>query len=453
MKKYKILLWIGIIGALIFEKGSIQTVASETAERRITAIELPQNLNFYLDPENENGRGQIYSSKYMIRNAGEEEVTFSIDMSLVRLDSQSSIEFRSEEWDAEPLDRSIYMYVVFEKEQEKQIHVLSNVEEPCEEELLLAPAGQKGDTAYISFGGMLSRSEDWKSGELAVNALYAMSVENGEKSEYKVKIDGWHIRIEYEEENLTTGESVVFYLVPDEGYSLPARIQVYVGGQEAEFLYDAITGKISLEKITGDVVVSANGITKASLPVSEIINEEEMFWSWTAEEGIQAYEYIFLQDDTEISRGRIAAESGSVVWSWSEGLENGDYQLCLRAIGDNIHCLNSEKEYYSVRVNRELLKPTESPGQNGEERPQPSDDMEEEGTPQPSDDAEREKTPQPSDIMEGEGTPQPSVDVEEQRTPQPQPSESTEKENIVPSLPADSAEEDETSQASEESQN
>ena len=154
-----------------------------------------------------------------------------------------------------------------------------------------------------------------------------ISVENGEKSEYKVKIDGWHIRIEYEEENLTTGESVVFYLVPDEGYSLPARIQVYVGGQEAEFLYDAITGKISLEKITGDVVVSANGITKASLPVSEIINEEEMFWSWTAEEGIQAYEYIFLQDDTEISRGRIAAESGSVVWSWSEGLENGDYQL------------------------------------------------------------------------------------------------------------------------------
>lgn len=409
MKRRRILLYMMIICAFLFARAGAQVNATGIAERQVTAIELPQNLNFYLDPENKNGQGQIYSAKYIIRNAGKDAVNFSIDMALSLLDNQSSIVFCPEEWDTEPLDRSIYMYVVLKREQDKNVYVLTDLNMACAENVILAPAGQDGDTIYISFGGRLSQSEEWKSGELAVNALYAMSVR---KIGYQARVEGEHIKLENAEEELTGGKRAELYLAAEEGYSLSAKIQVYMGEQETEFEYDTATGKIILKEVTDDVVIYANGISKASLPMAELMDMNEMLWCWTAEEGVQAYEYAFWQEDMEIERGRISVEEGQVAWNWSERLENGDYQLCLKAIGDNIHCMNSEENNYLVTVEKELLQPSKSPEENDNKPLQSPENVEGDETPRPSEDIKTDVIPQPSENPESPLAPE-SVDENE----------------------------------------
>lgn len=456
MKKRKILLCMIIMCICLFASAESQVKATEMTERQVTAIELPQNLNFYLDPENENGRGQIYSDKYRIRNAGKEAVYFSIDITLLPVDEQASITFCPEEWETEPVDRSIYMYAVFEGKQREDVYVLTDTENSCMEEIVLEPAGEDGDTVCISFGGRLSQSEDWKSGELAINALYTMSAKG---AEYQAKVEGKHIKIE-NEDKLEAGENAELYLVPDEGYSLPAKIQVYMSEVETAFAYDMVTGKVSLDNVAGDVVIYADGIAKASLPDEELMDMGEMLWSWSAQEGIQAYEYIFLKEDREVSSGRISVEDGMLIWNWSEGLEDGDYQLHLKAIGDSIHCMNSEEGIYSITVDREILQPSESPEEDDKKARQTPGSIGEGVTPQPivsPENVVEEPTGSPESTPEGE-THQPIVSpgdsdeeliapsegAEEGETPQP--TASAEEGNEEPTDPSEVMEESETPQ-------
>ena len=407
--------------------------AAEKTNRQITIVEVPQNLNFYLDPYNEKGNGQIYSSKYVIQNAGKEAVTFTIEMSLSILDAESEIVFCPEEWNEEPVSRSIYMYVMFEGNQVEERHILTDLETPCKESVVLEPAGEEGDTAYISFGGMLSRSGDWKSGELAINSLYNMS---SASMGYMASVEGEHIRIENNGDKLDSGEKAELYLVPDEGYSLPSKVQVFMGDVETEIQYDAVTGKVLIENVENDVVIYANGITKAEVPDVEILSPEKMLWTWTAEKGVQAYEYSFLKEEETVKSGRIDVYDGSVSWEWSEGLEDGEYFLCLKAIGDTIYCLNSEEISYQIMVDREMLQPVEeeqkSPGDKTDpEQPvkegvtsEPEQPSEEGGTPEPEQPSEEGGTPDPEQPSEEGGTPEPEQPSEEGGIPEPeQPSE------------------------------
>ncbi len=383
-----------IIAVFCFLSAGQTIKAAEKAAQQVTIVELPQNLNFYLDPENEKGRGQIYSNQYKVQNAGKEAVTFSIEMSLSVLDAEASVAFCPEEWSDEPEDRSIYMYVLFEGEQTEAKHILTDPESSCKESIVLEPAGEAGDTFYISFGGKLSQSPEWKSGELAVNSLYHMS---SASMGYMASVEGEHIRIEDSGKNLTSGERAELYLVPDEGYFLPAEIQVWMGGAETEAVYDAATGKVVLEKVSHDVTIYANGITRAILPDMNVMNPEEPVWSWTAEEGIQAYEYRFLYEEEVVKSGRIDVNEGIVSWEWSDGLENGEYRLFLKAIGDAIHCLNSEEVDCWITVDKEKLQPSEE-----EEKDPSKEDEKPEAVKPPADGTDIQPKPDGTDQTETE---------------------------------------------------
>ena len=352
MKKHRALFMMALTTLLLCVMAGPRTEAMENVTRQINIVELPQNLNFYLDPENEGSLGQIYSDKYRIQNIGKEPVAFSAELVLSILEEQAAITFCPEEWNAEPENRSIYMYVVFEGVWGEDIYVLTDSQMPCSKKITLEPAGMEGDTVYIYFGGELSRSEEWKSGELGINCLYLISEDS---VKYQAVINGNHIRIESEEGELEAGKKAELYLVPDEGYSLPAEIQVYVDEMEIETSYDAATGEIVLDNVSGDIVIYANGIKRAALPDMKIMDTEKAVWSWMAEDGVQTYEYKFLQNDVEVDSGRIDADQGVVNWSWSEKLEDGNYELRLRAIGDAVHCLNSEEGSYPVTVEKALL--------------------------------------------------------------------------------------------------
>lgn len=412
--------------------------AEGKAERQVTAVELPQNLNFYLDPDNEKGRGQIYSDQYRVRNAGEEAVTFTIDLSLSLLDDEAAIMFCPEEWSEESENRSVYMYVLFEGEQIEDKYILTDLEADCKESVVLAPAGEEGDTVYISFGGMLSRSGDWKSGELAVNALYNMS---SASMGYMALIEGEHIQLRNDAGKLPSGKTAELYLIPEEGYFLPAKVQVLMNGVEIESQYDAVTGRLFLENVSGDIIIYANGITRAVLPDAEVMNTEEMLWTWEAEEGIQAYEYSFVYEEEVVKSGRIEVIDGYVSWDWSEGLGNGEYLLSLKAIGDAIYCLNSEEMSWQVTVDQDVLRPSEGDGKQEEIQPpeedekqggmQPSEgDGKQEGTSSPEEGGKQEETLPP----EGEGKQeeaQPSEGEGKQEEIQP-PGEEGKQEEIQP---------------------
>lgn len=424
MSKGKIL-YIAVISALCFLMVSEPVKAAEKKGQQVTAVQVPQNLNFYLDPDNEKGRGQIYSNQYKVQNSGKEAVTFYMELSLSALDTETGIIFSPEEWDEAPEDRCIYMYVLFEGKETEDNYILTNPEEECKERVVLEPAGEEGDTLYISFGGVLSGSEGWKSGELAINALYKMS---SASMGYTVSVEGEHIQIEENEKKLMSEEKAELTLVPDEGYSLPAKIQVFMGEAETEVSYDAVTGKVLLEKVDQDVVIYANGITRAKLPDAEVMKTDEAVWSWEAEEGIQAYEYRFLQGEETVKSGRIEVREDGIRWNWSEGLENGEYQMLLKAIGDAVYCLNSEEADYRIIVNREILQSVEEQkdtskeeGEKGQAEPKPSEEEEgqEQESVEPSEKECEQEPAEPTEKEDGQEPAEPTGKGEEQETTAP----------------------------------
>lgn len=409
MKRSKIL-YITVISVLCFLMIGEPVKAAEKKDQQMTIVQVPQNLNFYLDPNNEKGHGQVYSNQYKIQNSGKEAVTFNMELSLSMLDPEAGIVFCPEEWSEEPEDRSIYMYALFEGKEIDNKYILSDPEAVCKESVVLEPGGKEGDTLYISFGGMLSQTESWKSGELAVNALYKMS---SSSMGYTASVEGEHIQLKNDGEKLASGKEAVLYLLPDEGYSLPAKIQVFIGDTQAEASYDAATGKIILEKVDHDVVIYANGITRAKLPDTEVLNMDEAIWSWKVEEGIQAYEYRFLLEEETVKSGRIDVKDGSIQWNWSEELENGEYRMLLKAIGDAVYCLNSEETDYQITVNREKLQSME------EEQKEPSVEEDKQGVTEPSAEEKEQGTEEPSAEEKEQGTGEPSVEEEEQGTEEP----------------------------------
>ncbi len=63
---------------------------------------------------------------------------------------------------------------------------------------------------------------------------------------------------------VTHGDPLTFTLVPDDGYNLPETVTVKMGGKALTegYTYDKANGTVSIAKVTGDVVVTAEGVLK-----------------------------------------------------------------------------------------------------------------------------------------------------------------------------------------------
>ena len=95
MKKYRIICIIALAALLLYILTGERTEAAEVM------VEVPENLNFYLDPGNINEKGQIYSQKYKIRNVGKGNVIFSIEMAVSMLEKSELIDFCPKKWKTE----------------------------------------------------------------------------------------------------------------------------------------------------------------------------------------------------------------------------------------------------------------------------------------------------------------------------------------------------------------
>ena len=96
----------------------------------------------------------------------------------------------------------------------------------------------------------------------AVSAIVEAPAEP-EPQEFTVTLSGTNVTLSGAA-TVTEGAAYTATLAASEGYTLPETITVTVGGTEAAHTYDAATGVVTIENVTGDVV-----ITVAAVPVPE----------------------------------------------------------------------------------------------------------------------------------------------------------------------------------------
>lgn len=319
-----------------------------SAQSQAMSVVLPENINFYLNPEKKYGQDLVYSPRYKIKNMGKKRILFDIEMTLSELVPNTGIVYCADENEIQQGTKSIYFYVLLEYNQRQELYVLSKGKQKFEQEFLLEPDGSEGDTLYISFGGELGQEADWKGGEIGIDAFYSM---DEVEEMYKLNLEGTHVYLDNVEEEIQGGDQSKLILKSEDGYSLPSEIKVSMNGKETSFFeYDSHTGTIILDKVTGDVIIFADGISVAELPKETVFSSSEDIWEWDVVDGIQAYDYEFSQNEITIKSGRIAVDNNKVRWKWNEGLKEGEYQMRLKAIGDNVYYTNSEERTYLLTV-------------------------------------------------------------------------------------------------------
>lgn len=401
----KVIICIILIGLIAdFLGNKVQGKAFSTQSQAVS-VALPENINFYLNPEKKYGQDYIYSPRYKIRNMGKERIVFDMEMTLSELVSNTGIVYCSRESEIQQETKSIYLCMLLEHAQEQELYVLSKGKCGIGQRIILEPYGSEGDTLYISFAGKLAKNADWQSGEMGIDVFYlidevkeinqnedadgtgemdkahgteeinvvnetngdgemdAVSETNGDremdaseginkaKDIYKLILEGTHIYWDSMQEEIPGGVQSKLTLKPEEGYSLPSEIKVFMNGEAiSSYEYDSLSGMIMLDEVMGDITIFANGISVAELPEETVFSSDKEIWEWSVAEGIEAYEYKFLQNEVIVKKGRIAADKQILRWKWDEGLDEGKYQMKIKAIGDNAYYMNSEEKIYWLTV-------------------------------------------------------------------------------------------------------
>ena len=80
--------------------------------------------------------------------------------------------------------------------------------------------------------------------------------------EYSVTFNGTNVNSDGAA-TVEKGKDYTATLAPAEGYELPESVDVTVGGEAVEASYDANTGVLTITGVTGDVVITAEGVKPA----------------------------------------------------------------------------------------------------------------------------------------------------------------------------------------------
>lgn len=128
---------------------------------------IPQKMAVVIDPWEMDGRGQIYSEQFVVRNTGETTGVLTMTGSICKSQEQESVVVRS---DREGLHdnevKSVYMEMEFDNGERI---ILSKEGSEYQKEL------EPGEELLISFSGEVNEnaSEDWTDGDVTVDAVYS----------------------------------------------------------------------------------------------------------------------------------------------------------------------------------------------------------------------------------------------------------------------------------------
>ena len=147
--------------------------AIDNKESGAEKLQIPQKMTVVIDPWEMDGREQIYSEEYVVRNAGETAGILTMSASICKSSGQSEAVVRQEkEGLHDDETKSVYMEMEFGNGEKI---VLSR--EGCEYQIELEPGGE----LRIRFQGEVNENaaESWKDGDITVDAVYSWeNIEN-----------------------------------------------------------------------------------------------------------------------------------------------------------------------------------------------------------------------------------------------------------------------------------
>lgn len=151
------------------ESEESQTADEKPEETELCSLEIPQKLGVVIDPWEMDGRGQIYSEPYTIRNTGEEDGILTLSF-LCRAPEGSNAEIRT---DCQGLhdgeDKSIYLEMIFGDGTRVVL---------CQEGAEYEKVLEAGEELTVSISGEVNENafETWRDGDVEVEGIYSWKV-------------------------------------------------------------------------------------------------------------------------------------------------------------------------------------------------------------------------------------------------------------------------------------
>jgi hypothetical protein len=148
------------------------------SEYTVLNVLLPMSLDFTIDPFEVNGRGQVHSEEYVIRNLGDTGVTVSFDSMGVDFAGEGDFEALPEPFDENSGSgrKSIYLSLNFSGGRFPSV-VMTDAQAPKHFSALLeAPVGGSGSSLSFSFSGSVNHlpSNQWEEGDVKVEITYSL---------------------------------------------------------------------------------------------------------------------------------------------------------------------------------------------------------------------------------------------------------------------------------------
>lgn len=137
----------------------------------VISLQVPENLDFFMDPYGLIKGTQIHSQMYGFCNTGESTVRLSLNNIVCELaEDVSSAPEGADEGDVkDSKEKVIRLQLCFENG-----NVVTVTKEPCDYELILKP----GEQAAFSIGGCMSTmpEKDWKNGDAGISLVYDVNI-------------------------------------------------------------------------------------------------------------------------------------------------------------------------------------------------------------------------------------------------------------------------------------
>lgn len=172
---------------------------------------------------------------------------------------------------------------------------------------------------------------------------------------------------------VTFGEAFACILSADEGYSLPTKITVVMDGKTlvdvTDYTYDAATGKISLEKVTGELAITAQGVKKSYAVTLTLTNlTSDISSTNKIEHGetlagalsvIDATQYVLPSTIEVTMGGKVLAVGSGYSYDPTTGaieIKNVTAEVSIKATGAKIFQVKGQTENIGIKPSGEIAK-------------------------------------------------------------------------------------------------
>lgn len=169
------------------------------------------------------------------------------------------------------------------------------------------------------------------------------------------------------------GEAFACKLSADEGYTLPTKITVVMDGKTlvdvSDYTYDTTTGKLSLEKVTGELAITAQGVKK-SYAVTVTLKDltSDILSSNKIEHGetlagtlsvMDALQYMLPSTIEVTMGGKVLSVGSGYSYDPKTGaieIKNVTAEVSIKATGTKIFQVKEQTENIGIKLSGEIAK-------------------------------------------------------------------------------------------------